>query len=437
MKPNSPAYISFIARLNAGHYRTPRGANSGIGNLHSLSTVEQVSARTEVLKYFNKQALPAHRAGTTAVPNVEAAPPATEPKEPTPTQEAATEGSLTTFFSHLRNLENDAIVKLRMASSGNEAVSYSDTELTELTGLILEYDVMPAFTGLLYGYAARLSPDILNIEVLGQHPRFFSYANVILGARVGNQEMLQALFKRMAVEIDRRASDPVQVEAFEKCCLTVGKRIDLRTFGPVIVEYASWSHVFVWLGAMDSAPEDAIHQFAHRMMSLYINGDVDAKVLMRLQDLNSDVRITEELIRCLLVQRQLGDALIIAGAAPENQKAQLYHVLHPVVQRHGDAIGLITFGIAFPRLCDRHEIKELVARFFEPDVNAGIDNLIDGVAPYDYFNSMPSIMSTDQVAQLRESLLTGMGHQPTRKPSAQGAVPPFVQDLLDRMARGG
>lgn len=410
---------TFLDKLKNGKYAKIRGARSALAATHDLTDTERKQALTAIELYFEsiKKAPEPAQAHT--------AEPVAKPASRVP--------GLLLSFQAIDALRDPAIEELRAACDGEERMPYTDDELGMLLTLVVRHDAVAAFASLVYRYSLRIRPELLDMERFGRSPKFFSFANIILGARGGNQAMLRALLERMAVEIDRRASDPEQVSGFEMVVTTMGKRIDLKTFGPVIVEYASPAFVFEWLKNLEDAPEDAIHQFTHRVMSLYLNGDATAEMLLLLQELDISVQVTEEIIRCLLVQRQLGDAILVAKHAPEDQKAQLYQALHPVVQRHGDAIGLVTFASTFPRLCDRVEIKELVKRFFEPDPEKKIDALIDGIDPSDHFESIPSVMPPEIAAQLRDNLLGSMGHPPVRTPRTRGSMPPAVRDLLDRL----
>lgn len=417
---------TFLAKLKAGEYASSRAARNAINSISGLSATEKQSALNSITLHDWS-----HEARAERPHPVPATTPADEaPKESgLPTARVAV-GSLMNTFAVIEGMREKLTGDARIACDGRETPTYTDLELTHLMQMVIKLDAITAFVGLYHYYAKRISPEILDVALLSENGRFFDYAVIILGAQTGNATLVQTLMKYITIEIVDRASDPKQVEGFEKVVMSLRGRVDISEFLPVVVEYASPAFLLELLKTMD-VPE-AIHQFGHRLQAMYLNEDTDADSLGTfIDELHPDLPAIEEIVRVLFARRQLGDVLMVVDKCPSPFKASLYKLIHPVVVRHADPVGLVLFGMAFPRLCDRVELKELIQRAFEPDMNKKIDDLIDGIDPNDFFNSIPSSMPPDVAAKLRDDTLTSLGRPPARS-SRKGwsNIPPFLQEIL-------
>ncbi len=398
----SPRLNEFLSKLAGGTYSSAGRALSSLSATKDLSDDDRAEARKAIATHFKVEPATASETSPEAAAS-------TEPEAPKPAHHPEVDMAILTF-ADVRTAQDAASAALRKAVEG-PAHEYTDEELTSLFRIALELDDLGVFRSLLFRYGSRATPQIVDVERLAQHARFFTYTYSIFSVPLGNSPLVQALVNKLPPEIGRRYGDDKQVEGFNRSVRALGERFNAETFGPVVIEYATPRFVLGWLRTHARTIPEGVHQFAHRMMSLYLNGDTNAGSLLTfVETLEPDLSIIEEIIRVLLAQRQLGDALFIAKAAPATYKAQLYRLLHPMVMRHGDPVSLIIFGMIFPSDVDRAEIKSNVKAFFEPDIDARIDDLIDGVDPVDTFESVPTVLSKEAALELKSTLMAILGH---------------------------
>lgn len=412
------ALEKFLEKLTNNTYTSRRSALAALRPLN-MSNADDAKCRASIDQHFAPK------------------PETSKLEEPTGNPTVA----IRTTFDHLKAAQESAIVALRIACDGDDPTHpYTDADLRDLVTLTMQHDVLTAFTGLFTLHGVRISPSILDIDELARHPRFFHYVNAIFNAHEGNIGTAKTLLLRLPVELERRHSDPEQVAGFEKLVTTLGTRIDLSKLGPLIVEFASLQFVLDWLRERELP--DGVHQFTHRVCGMYLNEDTDAAALMTIvQKLHPELRVVEEIVRVLLSQRQLGDALGVIKFVPDSYKPRLRRLLQPVVMQYGDPIALLAFGMVFHALMgqdERDAIRTLVKERLTVNVDQRINDMLNLLEPRDFFESIPSSLDSAGAAALREEMLGDLG-QPSRRVASErdvGGVAVDIHDILEKLRRG-
>lgn len=388
----NPKLEAFLTKLADGRYKSIARARSALGGTIDLSEDDKAEAREAIAAFFN--------------------PKAQEPMKETVSQ---VESIRRTFVAAKTTLT----VGLEGLLAASQRGPYSDAELTMLLGIAIEEDVITAFTELFHRNAGQITAGMINQRVLARNPRVFSFLSAVFRSPTPPREEVTRMMSQILVEeIERRASDEAQVAVFEELVtMLIAKRPTEFGFNPLttlVVSFASPVFAQHWLLEHDHNMQ-SVHEFAHRMMALYLADETNAASLVTLVDtLEPERPVVEEIVRVLLAQRQLGDAIYIAGVVPEEFKPQLYKILLPMVRDYGDPLALVSFGAAFKGLADRDEIKDLVRRFLKPEVNDRLDALFDGFEPVDVFESVPSVLPPKEQAEIRNTLMRKLG-LPTRE----------------------
>lgn len=388
----NPKLTQFLSKLADGRYKLISNARAALGGTAGLSDEDKAEARRAIADFFN--------------------PKAQEPMKETVSQ---VESIRRTFVAAKTTLT----VGLEGLLAASQRGPYSDAELTMLLGIAIEEDVITAFTELFHRNAGQITAGMINQRVLARNPRVFSFLSAVFRSPTPPREEVTRMMSQILVEeIERRASDEAQVAVFEELVtMLIAKRPTEFGFNPLttlVVSFASPVFAQHWLLEHDHNMQ-SVHEFAHRMMALYLADETNAASLVTLVDtLEPERPVVEEIVRVLLAQRQLGDAIYIAGVVPEEFKPQLYKILLPMVRDYGDPLALVSFGAAFKGLADRDEIKDLVRRFLKPEVNDRLDALFDGFEPVDVFESVPSVLPPKEQAEIRNTLMRKLG-LPTRE----------------------
>ena len=420
MSKKSPALSTFLAKLESGKYANSHNARAAVSSAKRLTQEEALEARKAIVNHFK----------TTQV-DPPAPQPAEAPKEsvsPPPPHDEVT--PVVTAFSEVRAKHERAKQALRATVEG-EPVTFTDSELSKLFWYAVDVDALGVFRTLLFRYSDRVvvSPQIIDIDHLKRQPRFFPFALALVSEIRSNAKVVQDLVNVLPDAIDVRCGDAEEVRNFELVVRTLGTRFNRLTFGLVIAKYASPRFVLEWLRT-NRIPA-GVRQFSARMTALYLDGQMPAEALLEfVETLKPDLGIVEEIIRTVLVRRQLGDALVIAQRAPERYKPALHRLLHPVVVRHGIPVTLITFGTTFPTLVNRDEIKRLV----RPDLDKRLDDLLDGVDPMDSFEATPTITGAPETAaimDLQDSLTTCFADE-ADKPNASYRFNELFEELIGK-----
>lgn len=417
----NPKLQQFLTRLADGVYVSIARARSALGGTVGLTEDDKAEARRAMEAHFNP------KKKIEDIPKIE-----------TVKGEPAKEAVATTLRQGVIKTKSELFLHfLELVKVAKEG-PHSDEALTTLLELSLEPGASAAFVALFQHHSAQIVPSMLDLRVLGRHPEFFRLAEAIFTAPSPRSELVHDVVRMLISEIERRASDEEQVTAFEALVERLSKNsapgTDLMALTSLVVTFASPRFAQHWLKDHDDNPE-AVRGFARRMLTLYLNDETDASSLLALlETLHPERQIVEEVIRVLLSRRQLGDALFIVEHVPESFKPQLYQILYPVVVRHGDPLALVTFGAVFRSLVDKEEIKHLVKRFLKPDVDARLNDVLDGVDPVDIFESVPSMLPPSVAADLRNDLMRNLG-MPVREARQAQGIPPFLNDLLSTINR--
>ncbi len=390
----NPKLTQFLSKLANGRYKFISKARSALGGTTGLSNEDKTEAYAAINAFFNPKK----------------APPAQEPEK-----EVNTAEGVRRIFLCAEGTISAGLTALLDAS---ERGPYTDADLSMLLKISLEKDALGAFTKLLQRNVWQVTPAMLNTQHFAANTRFFAFVSAIFSSSSPPREdTTRAVLQTLTAEIERRASDEAQVAAFEELLMHITRRLTGFGFNQLtalVVAFATPVFAQRWLLTHDHNPQ-SVHEFAHRMMALYLANETNAASLVTLVDtLEPERPVVEEIVRVLLAQRQLGDAIHIAGIVPEEFKPQLYKILLPMVRDYGDPLALVSFGAAFKGLADRDEIKDLVRRFLKPEVNDRLDALFDGFEPVDVFESVPSVLPPKEQAEIRNTLMRKLG-LPTRE----------------------
>ncbi len=408
----------FLTKLAEGRYQSIAYARSALGGTVGLNDSEKEGARAAIAAYFNPK-------------RKEPAPPP-PPAESAKTANGGDDEVASIFQSYAVNVSGRTHLVKRVAKAAGEEKIYSEGDLTVLLRVALEVGAVGAFDTLVRTHQRQLTPNTIDFELLRRSPHFFVYMGGLFAVTL-NSETARATTLLLISELERRHGDDKQIDAFERfvsevVCKNKGM---LAPMTRLVIKHATPRFVLDWLFQYDDIADHAscVQSFTRRMLSLYMNDETDAGSLCTLVGMLEPSRlVVEEIVRVLLTRRQLGDALTIAGLAPEGFKPQLHKILHSVVRDHGDPLALVTFGTIFQGLVDRDEIKVLVRRFLKPDVNERIDALLDGIEPVDVFESAPSMLPSKEQAQIRDTLRHNLG-LPVQQELPDKPLP-FLQDLL-------
>jgi len=430
-KPN-PKLTQFLAKLTEGRYDSYARARSALGGTTGLDDQDKEWARSSIAAFFE-----AKRKKEEMAKEVEKE---SEPKQG-PKQEPAIDlvAAVRQDFSNAYAAHTAGIASLSRAS---EQGPYSGDDLAMLLRTSFKEDAIGAFRFLVRRNAAQITPEMLETSFFTSNPRFFDFVDALFTSPFPvRADTLAAASRTLISEIDRRSSDGEQVEAFERLMLAVVSRNpqDPDALTNLVVEFASPTFTQNWLSEY-SHDEKHVHVFARRLLSLYLAEEIDVGALTSLvDDLAPECSVVEEIVYVLLARRQLGDAINIAGIAPVSYRPQLYRILHPVVVAHGDPLALVTFGLTFEKQADRTEIRRLVQQFLKPNIDDRLDGLLDGFAPNDFFESIPSSLTREEGASLRNALMNHLGmpartvmrHEPPQK--VEG-ISGFLEELFSKIS---
>lgn len=402
----NPKLQQFLTRLAGGRYASISRARSALGGTKDLTDEDKAAAREALTEHFNP------KRAKEAQPSVE---------------------SIRKCFVNVNVFAAAGISQLLEAVQHG---SFSEEDLVTLLTISLEEDNVAAFTTLFQRFSGQIAPSMLNVRLFAKSPQFFQLVGAICDAPVPPpRETFHVVVQVLISELQRRASDEEQVAAFEKLVSDLEGRAETIGVGPLtslVISFARPVFVQHWLTKHQGNPE-WLRTFVRRTLALYLLDETPSSSLLALVTaFDLECSIVEEIVRVLLAQRQLGDAIVIADVAPDAYKSQLYQILHPVVVRHGDVLSLTSFAIAFPEKVDRAEIKELVKKALKPDLEERLDAILDGEDPVDTFEAVPSMLSPEDAHPLRADLMRKLGLACEARPTLR---PPFLNDLFDTIGR--
>lgn len=419
----NPKLSSFLKKLASGLYPKEGNAKAALKSMTGLSDADRNYAKSATFLHFNPKCPAAD------LPEV------LKVEEPQVFPEANANMDLLTGSLNEMHLQRSFALEALHREAQREG--HTPIEVQHLISASIEFDLVALFESFVNRYYKSIDASMVDGARLVRSSKYFRFAAAVFRADHPNQSLVNLITNTLGEQVERRAGDLGQMRQFEEAVAAISLRGPCAGLDELIINHASVDFIFKWLGDGNGKGPvwmDRLHLFAHRLMSMFLSSDTDALMLISfIEKFKPELEVVEEIVRVLLAQRQLGDALLAVKIVQPDFKPALHEIILPIIVKHGDPVSILTYGLVFDGLAKRDTIKDLIADYFEPNRDRTVDKMLNGVNTRDYFEPVPSSTPPAEVEEYRNAVFRELGH-PITTPSKVVEQPStgfsFLEDLM-------